>query len=436
MPVIAPAYSYFQCCTEDSATHARSCKAMNIRDWEPKKTATGRKYGDAFCNVSTIATASARRLLFAEVTPVQACFSGNYKEGRGDGPCHLCPAGSSTGSDAATSLADCVCLPGFRADRDPQTRALRSCAKCGWNHSRSPFQPDDAACAPCPPNTHTPTDSSAFCYCGAGFYLSSLDNTCQRCIADFYCAADNNITACPSFSAAPAGSSARGDCRCLAPLYFGDLSNASAECVYVKPGLNCSAADSSDCAICPCAQGWKKAPGDDSSCVSSCRPGEYAVLGPSQVILSCVPCPVDTYTATNDTVYIPLLPLARQCTACPTNRHTNGAGTASADGCTCAGESSNSSCQLCGSNRYFEPDTARCAACPAGTSSPPASVGLNSCLCPQGYRATLGAGQQLECEACPRGFYSNTMGMSCTACAKGMTTAAAGATSRMQCILI
>ena len=432
-PVISAVYTYFQCCTENSETHAQNCKSMNIRDWEDKKTVTGARYGSDFCDTSALVVpATNRRRLFATQVPVDTCFSGNYKEGRGAGACHTCPYGSSTRSDTATSLADCACLPGFRANRHPLTRALLGCIECGWNHSRSPFQQDDSACAPCPPNTHTPTSSSAFCYCGAGSYL--VGSACLPCEPGFYCAVDNNKTACPDHSTSPAAASTRGECRCLAPLYYGDLSNASASCVYNKPGLNCTATPGD--AICPCAQGWKRGAGD--SCVSSCRPGEYAVLGPSQSILRCVPCPPDTYTATNDTVYIPLLPLGRQCAPCPPNRHTAGAGTPSADGCTCLGVANTSTtCQLCARNQYFEPSAAGCLGCPPGTASPTASVGLSACLCPQGYRAMLlantGAGGGLRCEPCPKGFYSNSASMSCTACAKGLTTLAPGATSRMQC---
>jgi hypothetical protein len=161
------------------------------------------------------------------------------------------------------------------------------------------------------------------------------------------------------------------------------------------------------------------------------------VLGPQQAIEECVPCPTDTYSSTNFTVYIPQLPLAQQCTPCPQNAHTAGPGTSSLKGCACIGSNNGTgACQLCTADQYFEPTTRTCNACPGGTTSAAFSIGINACLCPQGHRATMrnANSRTLVCEPCPAGFFSSSLGASCATCPPGMTTLAPGATSRLQCV--
>ena len=186
---------------------------------------------------------------------------------------------------------------------------------------------------------------------------------------------------------------------------------------------------------CPCARGWSAT--GDGTCVSSCQPGEYAVLGLAQSILRCVPCPVDTYSATNGTVVeIPALPADKQCTPCPPNSHTTATGGASSlQSCVCQGnfDANATSCQLCLADQYYDPIAHACTLCPGGTFAPAASIGLAACMCPRGQRAMRSTTNGLHCEPCPRGYYANGMGFSCTPCAPGLTTATTGSTSRLQC---
>jgi hypothetical protein len=422
-PALSIAHSWFACCSSNatgSETHAERCRAINLQTLEAKLTAVGSGFGTDYCASNTV---SGRRLL--QANSIIACYAGNYKPARGNTPCYTCPYGASTASDGASDRAACRCLPGFRALRNVNG-SLTSCIECGANFYRSPLHTDDAQCYPCPRNTFTPTASSAYCYCLAGYYFLQKTQECLPCTAGFYCQADNVRLPCPQNSLSPVdGASTRGECKCFAPIYYGDLSRPENECIYVKPGLNCSG--STKDLRCPCARGWVRV---DGECVSSCARGEYAVLGAEQAIERCVPCPRDTYTATNSTVYIPQLPLSRQCTACPTNSHTAGVGTANLQGCACQGAQNGTSCQLCLANQYY--DGAKCAACPPGTSSAAASTSLDACMCPRGYRAMRTS--TLRCEPCPLGFYSTGVGLSCAQCPGGSTTASVGATSRLACV--
>jgi hypothetical protein len=421
-PALSIQNSWFACCSSNaSETHAERCRAINLQALESKLTAVGSAFGPDYCAGG--ATVSGRRLL--QANGIIACYAGNYKPDRGNSPCYTCPYGASTASDGASDRTACRCLPGFRALRDANG-SLTSCIECGANFYRSPLQTDDSRCYPCPHNTFTPTASSAYCYCLAGYYFLQNTQECVPCTAGFYCQADNVRLPCPANSLTPVdGASTRGECKCFAPIYYGDLSRPENECIYVKPGLNCSAATTD--ARCPCARGWLRVNGE---CISSCAPGEYAVLGAEQAIERCVPCPRDTYTGTNSTVYIPQLPLARQCTACPTNSHTAGVGTANMQGCACKGAQNGTTCQLCLANQYY--DGAKCAACPPGTSSAAASTSLDACMCPRGYRAMRTS--TLRCEPCPLGFYSTGVGLSCAQCPSGSTTVSVGAISRLACV--
>ena len=421
-PIIASQTSFFQCCSKSTQTYMTNCRSLNLKNLEIKKELTRNSFGQDFCDDSGNSTQP-------PPTPeITACFSGTFKPERGAGACYVCPSGASTFSDSSTSYSDCRCLHGYRSLRS-RDGFLQSCTPCGQDWFRSPLQQNDSYCLPCPPNTHTPTTSSGHCYCYAGFYMLK-NGTCTPCEQGFYCGADNNRTACPLHSTTLGlASTTRGDCLCLSPIYFGDLSiNASTECIYVKPGHNCSLQFSSS--LCPCSLGWLPR---NQGCVSSCPPGAYAMLGAQQSIEHCVPCPIDTYADTNETVHIPMLPLARQCTPCPPNTHTVGTGSVS---CACVGVQNGSRCQMCAADQYFIPATRTCNACPPGTKSPMSSIGINSCLCPRGYlasRQTIETHQTLLCEPCPRGYFSSNLGSSCTPCPWGLSTTVTGATSRLQC---
>lgn len=422
-PLLSSQSNYFKCCTTSTLTHMQKCWSLNLRDLELKKTLTGSSFGVDYCDDSGNAPQP-------PVTPdIEGCYSGNFKPGRGAGPCYACPNGASTFSDSSSSFSDCRCLQGFRSKRD-SFGVLISCTECGAGFYRPPLQLNDTFCLPCPPNTYSPTRSSAYCYCLAGSYMLA-NGTCALCDRGFYCGADNNRTECPQHSTTLGlGAASRGECLCLSPVYFGDLSvNASSECIYVRPGHNCSLQFSFS--LCPCALGWLA---QHDGCVSSCSPGSYAMLGQQQSIERCVPCPIDTYADTNQTVHIPMLPPERQCTPCPPNSHTAGTGSVS---CACVGVQNGSSCQLCAADQYFEPTARTCSACPTGTKSPASSIGINSCLCPRGSRAMrqmLVSHQTLLCEPCPRGYFSSDLGSSCTPCPLGLSTIAAGSTSRLLCV--
>ena len=142
-----------------------------------------------------------------------------------------------------------------------------------------------------------------------------------------------------------------------------------------------------------------------------------------------MPCPANTYSSSRQTVEV----AGQQCTPCPLNFQTDGPGQTSALACRCSrGVSNASACGLCGAGSYLDALANQCLACPAGSTSPPGSVGVLSCGCPQGTRQAR-SGNGIVCEACPPNTYSGSVGVACVPCPPQMVTAGSGSRSLIDC---
>ena len=174
-------------------------------------------------------------------------------------------------------------------------------------------------------------------------------------------------------------------------------------------------------------------------CKSPCKAGEYAVLALGD-IEECKKCPADSYSLLEDeAMEFPGKPHAEQCTRCPPNSHTSGEeGSTSSAACACRG----SSCGVCKATGSYIDGEGNCQPCPAGTtsSSTKGGIGIESCACAPGHRITTtttttnSTTAVAVCEPCPLGYFSRSVGMSCTPCGKGMTTANVGSTSLRDCL--
>jgi hypothetical protein len=374
------------------------------------------------------AVATGRRLLQAAAP--QACFSGTFKPDRGAAPCYYCPEGSSTTGplyNAATSLGQCVCIPGYYATRSSE---LHRCTACPAGTHRSPQQLDTAPCTPCAALSESVGAGSAYCYCVDGAYATSADvaddgQRCVLCEAGFYCSQQGKRSPCPQYSVSMPGARSRGECICDPSTHYGYLGDA-AQCILKPLALQCVVAVDQGAAECGCAEGWHLVQaGARITCSSGCAPGTYAALLPlSQALSHCEPCAADTYAETGD--------LLLQCTPCPPDRTTGGRrGSSALRDCGCAvGRSANSTaCVGCDAGQYFFSSTGGCVACPSGMDSPPDSIGPNACMCPPGSFANADAG----CSPCRVGTYSHALSASCSRCPPGFTTDSPGATSLLAC---
>jgi hypothetical protein len=173
--------------------------------------------------------------------------------------------------------------------------------------------------------------------------------------------------------------------------------------------------------------------------MSSCAPGHYAVLSPldGHSIDDCIPCPRNTYTSTNMTIFIPQLPASEQCTPCPFGTRTLLTAASSIRHCECLGaqvllNDTTRACGSCPADHYYDPGSSACHPCPLGTISPQGSLHLTSCMCPPGSMLSRDA----VCQPCPLGYFSSSLGRGCISCGARMTTLHVGATSRLQCRLL
>ena len=464
---------YFTSCVNAgvSAIAQQNCKALQAQAWEQAKTRVGSAWQDPFLVLVQEGGRRRRRSLLQMSAPEMeasqlACFSGSYKPERGSGsPCYFCPSGSSTSAPnyfAATSLADCVCAPGYYSVRAPSSAAasatsskinpnqidglsaadlgsfLITCVACPDGTYRSPNQDAAAGCIECPTLSESVGMGSAYCYCVDGAYAVELAGgiNCQPCPAGFYCNQQGKRTECPPNSISPEGSKDISDCVCNPQDYYGVLSASTPNCMLRPPAVECKASSGVGAAACGCAAGWAAvvtaadAAGNPKMihCRSGCAAGTYAAMQPhSQALAGCLPCPSDTYAVTGEMVG------AQQCTACPPGKTTAGkVGCASMAECMCAdvGLQPQKQCSGCNAGWYLDISGNRtCVACPAGMLSVVNSIGPTSCKCPPGQFTASAT----SCAPCVRGTYSHTISASCMPCPPGYTTAGEGATSLLAC---
>ena len=469
---------YFTCCSKlNNAVQRQDCRKQWVSNLENKKNLEGTNWGINYCLTGSNQN-NGRRLLstmpsqteemaisligggLVEFDDAGTCFSGTYKEDRGQGPCYVCPAGSSTSYpySGAVNRSLCMCMPGFFSIRNISTRSLLHCEPCGLNFARGPLSNNDSVCFPCEKNTYAPTSTSSYCYCNAGTYRNSTGESCVFCEPGFYCS--NSIREmCPANSMSASGSSSRGDCICDPKGYYGTLFSLDSQCIASPPGLKC-VVSGLGALSCGCAPGWNRFIDSyvvdamvliRAHCETPCIHGQYAVLSLSgdQSITKCTPCPENSYSSNSQTIEYPGKPHSEQCTPCPLNSLSR-EGSQSISYCSCSSKNTSGiGCGICEGGSYMEQGVG-CVECPSGTTSIPGGNGIQSCICPPGNRAVKvfnpnpndnnssnnnnNLATSMICEPCPRGFYSRNVGSSCTACGKDLTTAFSGSKSLRDCI--
>ena len=464
---------FFSCCDvlQDDLPEYQRCRREMVAALEKKKTLSSLDWGTDYCQV--FAPKASRRLLqenssvvqniFSAAAPQEpqlvfvdnpdVCYTGTYKETRGDGPCMVCPSGTSTvyPYTGVASRASCSCLPGFFAVREPQNNTIMYCSPCGLNRFRPPHSQNDSVCFDCPENTYTPVLSSAYCYCKPGYFRSDSSQACEPCqqnasallqnesAVSFYCFNDKKFP-CPANSFAPPLSQKRADCTCNPKTHYGSLELPDSQCLLRPPGLDCSAQPGKGAAGCSCKSGWILNP--FKKCVTPCEKGKYAVLASSDdSFVSCQSCPIGKYSEN------PQIFSAESCARCPSNTFTLREGSTSIEECICPSSSklnhsSGLACDSCPPGTYLNISSVslasnKCEDCPKGTSSEAGSIGIQSCLCPPGHRGVASGffSRQITCEPCPVGFFSSKMGSVCIQCPEGYTTQDPGSTSLRNCAL-
>ena len=185
------------------------------------------------------------------------CARASYKPYIGNNTCLECPAHSNTLSTAASTLSECLCVPGYTtsssnelcvacpqhtysttmgetctacpahsgtvasASTDCQCDAgfenstvLHACAACAEGKYKA--DRETMTCSDCPERMSSAPAATSLnnCTCNAG-YQKLTENTCQLCALNFYCAGADAVVSCPGNSTSTRGASVIDACTCI-----------------------------------------------------------------------------------------------------------------------------------------------------------------------------------------------------------------------------
>lgn len=380
------------------------------------------------------------------------CAPGSFANERGLAECLLCRNGTVTLSDASTDPFDCRCptneygnypadgfctpCPNNSATAGPDSR-LRS--DCTCNEGYFGDLGDNATlCARCPENMY-PWESLFYCSCNAGFYQNqtrvyasvwnATSNATTLALTDQTAGSDMCLQ-CPADSTSENAAVGEWECFCNAGFY-GDpgLHVDCAAC----PTLSSSPPGSQELGACTCNSGYAGDPLNnvtcglctdydansftwDNSVNCTCNAGFYG-FSVAAAGSTCQACPSGTYNELTSQSS------EAACLACPADSNAPD-GSASILDCTCnAGfyrqliGASDLGCVPCPAATYSNvtglTDEAQCQACPAFSTSAPASLVVGSCQCAPGYYGPDGA----ACSPCPNKTLNTEVGMvNATAC--------------------
>ncbi len=213
--------------------------------------------------------------------PCLACDAGTFKEAAGSGSCTLCAPGSFS---LAGAFACTACSPGTYEPETGSAGCSSTCpaftsslpggttiANCTCAEGYTGTYPDNP-CAACEAGSHKPTQGSAACEdCPAGTFAAAASSVCTQCPASTYsAAAASACELCPQFKVSPAGSASEADCLCAA----GYMQFFNGNCFPCPAGL------------------FTPEPG-----VAMCRPCEPGTYASAQTSTACTLCPEGTYSA-------------------------------------------------------------------------------------------------------------------------------------------
>jgi len=365
---------YSTTCAAGQMNIGGTCVPCPVNTYQP--STTGAKCLP--CPAGTTATLPGASACMASQIPIQ-CVPGTYKVGAG---CMRCPRGSY--SDVANAVACTPCASGTSTAYEGSS----SVSACGTGESSgyctqgTYFDKSYLICQPCPQGTYGITAGATSASEGCGICPTSAPISAKG---------TRDVTGC---AALPVGTTT---VICDAG-YFATSGNTCAPC---PVGTYSSAAGGTSIQSCwPCQAGYTTYVFGATACANSgggvpalnCKPGFYVSTDGT----TCVPCPINTYSATFNSLL---------CTACPAGT-SSAAMSPSASWCKSTGSrcppgtyTSGSACALCPpgtwSNVVGATALTQCTMCPRFTGSPAGAVSIDSC----------GTGGALDC---PLGTYYST----------------------------
>ena len=348
--------------------------------------------------------------------------------------CNQCPTGSTTnGQTGVTSVAQCVCNPGWYRAADG------TCAACPVDTFKAAAgNADISSCLSCPVRSSTVSQtgqsSITQCHCIPGSY-GNVSTGCVSCPANSFQAGydASSCSSCASNSTTDGviGRSSSTSCSCLAG-YFGTVGHLS--CQACPADTYKASSGNGACTLCTrCSANTTTAGLAGQSTASSCvcLPGYYGLQS------VCSMCPKDTYKVSSGNGAVQDV-----CTPCLEGSTTgNILGAVSASQCICGRGfvRSGQICVPCTSNTFKDSiqDSTQCTAC--GDNSTTAgnigSINSTACVCKPGYYGLSG---HLSCQACPTSTFKTAAGSGpqsvCSQCdALSVTNGTSPATSSDMC---
>ena len=374
----------------------------------------------------------ARRLLTTTSDMNVACQVGYYKPDRGDTKigCYACPHGTSTVGPGSSSPEQCVCLPGNY--RLSAARVSDGCVPCPADSYLPYMNASVATCLPCPANETTfgqPGSTACACRWGMVRFGTSrecapcLENTyCRPCMQGEVCTPDRVVVSqCFIGSVSPPGSTSIRNCTCVSGLVA--LLRGDGNSFYCGPVPPMAVYDPVLARV-KCQANWQETWSDDGQLVACtlCAAGQFASV-PVVPTLSCNPCPVGSYAATQDVI--------GNCTPCPPFLSTPGTGSTSIKACGCPPPmvpAAGGGCEGCRADQYSANGV--CRTCPLFSMGKAGGASIDDCQCMPGYSMTTGG----ECALCDVGSYSAFAGgKACKVCPAGSTTLSRGSQSIRDC---
>lgn len=321
-------------------------------------TASGERSGS--CSACAAGFFAGARAAACSPCPV-GTYDGEPRDGRPE-TCQKCTAGRFSNTTNNTAEASCRLCPAGTFSGEAAS-ACSSCAAGLYSVSGS------VACQSCPPNSTSAGGTGlAGCQCLAGFFKvasgDGLTFTCQICPSgQFSAQGSDSCGRCPAGTVG-SGSGATTDASCVDCGGGKAAAEGAAVCQTCPGSTFAPGPRSANCT--PCALGWHSLPGK-SACIP-CLPGRYAA-GPITSASGCLPCPAGKYCV--GAQFAPSSDKLQQ--DCPLGTFANETGLQTL-----------LSCRPCPPNSYCPSPTMR-GICPPGTRSNASSVSQLACVCETGY---------------------------------------------------
>lgn len=297
-----------------------------------------------------------------------------YKDYEGNGTCSTCPGTGSMATYPATSINDCICVPGYYP---MNTEVPYECTQCDAGLYKSYY--GAGTCTSCAAYTTTVTPgafSADQCVAVAGAFYNSETAAFQPCPFNTYKSTVGNTECTPCFEFSSTTQEFATDisyCMCMTAgmIQAADAYRCDCALGYYSLGQSCES----------CGAGYVCAGGNvdlnaaNAAVRSACNPG-YVLTSWSGPHAVCTECAPNFYC--NGTSQL----------ACPDGLSSvAGSGDASACACGVGEEPQGAGCVTCVEGKYkASVGNSACVACEGNTST--ASVGAvaaSACMCAAGY---------------------------------------------------